>query len=89
MDINFNKIKKIYGNEILNIIKENQENVIENLKYLYKLGFIDIEDIFEREVLLFIDTDFKTKIDSLIFKLGLNYVEIIENDLSLLEEILW
>ena len=89
MDINFNKIKEIYGNEILNIIKENQENVIENLKYLYKLGFIDIEDIFEREVLLFIDTDFKTKIDSLIFKLGLNYVEIIENDLSLLEEILW
>lgn len=88
MDINFNKIKEIYGNEILNIIKENQENVIENLKYLYKLGFIDIEDIFEREVLLFIDTDFKTKIDSLIFKLGLNYVEIIENDLSLLEEIL-
>ena len=41
MDINFNKIKEIYGNEILNIIKENQENVIENLKYLYKTYLIE------------------------------------------------
>lgn len=88
MNINFNKIKEIYGNEILNKIKENQETVIKNIKNLYSLGFRDIEDIFEREVLLFIDTDFKTKMDNLIFKLGPNYVDIIENDLSLLEEIL-
>lgn len=88
MNINFNKIKEIYGNEILNMIKENQKTVIKNIKYLYTLGFTDIEDIFEREILLFIDTDFKTKMDNLIFKLGSNYVDIIENNLSLLEEIL-
>ena len=88
MNINFDKIKEIYGNEVLSIIKENQESVINNLNYLYRLEFTDIENIFEREVLLFIDSDFKTKIDSLIFKLGPDYVEIIENDLSLLEEIL-
>ena len=86
MNINFNKIREIYGNELLSIIKENQENVINNLKYLYRLGFTDIEDIFEREVLLFIDNDFKSKIDNLILKLGPDYVEKIENDLSLLEE---
>ena len=89
MNINFNKIKEIYGNEILNIIKENQENVINNLKYLHRLEFTDIEDIFEREVLLFIDIDFKNKMDNLILKLGPDYVKKIENDLSLLEEILW
>ena len=88
MNINFNKIKEIYGNEILNMIKENQEIVIKNIKYLYSLGFRDIEDIFEREVLLFIDIDFKNKMDNLILKLGPDYVDIIENDLSLLEEIL-
>ena len=88
MNINFNKIKEIYGNEILNMIKENQEIVIKNIKYLYSLGFRDIEDIFERAVLLFIDIDFKNKMDNLILKLGPDYVDIIENDLSLLEEIL-
>ena len=88
MNIDFNKITEIYGSEVINMIKENQDIVIKNLKYMYKLGFKDMEDIFEREVLLFLDDDFKNKIDYLIIKLGPNYVEKIENDLGLLEEII-
>ena len=58
---------------------------------MYMLEFNDVEDIFEREILLFLyDHDtFKDKLNKLIYKLGLNYVEKIENDLSLLESLQW
>ena len=90
MNFNLEKIEDIYGKEIFNCFKDNQDEVINNIKYFYNLGFNDIEDIFERVPLLFVEPyeDFKIKIDELIMKLGTNYVEIIENDLSLLEELI-
>lgn len=56
---------------------------------MYKLGFTDIGDIFERETLLFIcdNKEFKNKIDRLIIRLGATYVDDIENDIPLLEEL--
>ena len=65
------------------------DEVIKNVNYMYMLEFNDVEDIFEREILLFLyDHDtFKDKLNKLIYKLGLNYVEKIENDLSLLESL--
>lgn len=58
---------------------------------MYKLGFTDIGDIFERETLLFIcdNKEFKNKIDRLIIRLGATYVDDIENDIPLLEELEW
>lgn len=89
INIDFDKINKIYGIETLNNIKENINEVNKNISYMYKLGFTDIEDIFERETLLFIcdNKEFKNKIDKLIRRLGATYVNDIENDLSLLEEL--
>lgn len=90
MNFNLEKIEEIYGKEIFNCFEDNHDDVVNNIKYFYNLGFTDIEDIFERVSLLFIEpcVDFKRKIDSLIRKLGINYVEKIENDLSLLEELI-
>lgn len=90
MNIDLNKIESIYGLELLDLIKENIDDVKMNINYLIYLNFNDIEDIFERYVLIFIcDFDeFKSKIDKLINKLGNNYVDIIENDLGILEELL-
>ncbi len=89
INIDFDKINKIYGIETLNNIKENINEVNKNISYMYKLGFTDIEDIFERVTLLFIcdNKEFKNKIDKLIRRLGATYVNDIENDLSLLEEL--
>lgn len=83
INIDFDKINKIYGIETLNNIKENINEVNKNISYMYKLGFTDIEDIFERETLLFIcdNKEFKNKIDKLIRRLGATYVNDIENDI--------
>lgn len=87
MDIE--KIIQIYGEEYKEIISENQEDVKANLLYLTEIGFTDVEDIFERCTPIFITSpeNFKEKIRELVIKLGINYVEMIENDLSLLEEL--
>ena len=64
--------------------------MIDNIKYFISLGFEDTEDIFERQVLIFIcpKEEFRVKINNLIKKLGNNYIEKIENDISLLDELL-
>ena len=90
MNIDFNIISDTYGEDILNVIKDNMDVVTENINYLVKLNFSDVIDIFERYTLLFIDSpsSFKEKIDKLILKLGSDYDEIVGNDLSILEELL-
>ena len=91
MDFDFSKIEEIYGKETVTNIKDNIEKVTSNINYLIYLGFNDTEDLFERETLLFLydNETFKNKINQLIKKLGPNYVNIIEDDISQLEELLW
>lgn len=90
MNINFDKIENIYGKDIINNIVMLKEDVINNFKYFVSLGFNDPEDIFERQVPIFVcsNDDFKKKLNNLISKLGNNYIEEIENDISLLDELL-
>lgn len=88
--INFDRIEQIYGVEMLKNIKENKEEVGKNIDYMIKLNFKDIQDIFERITPIFITKNdlFKNKINTLIRKLGISYVEIIENNLEILEELI-
>ena len=90
MNIDFNKINETYGEDVLELIKENIEDITENINYLQKLNFTDIEDIFERYTLIFIDSppSFEIKINNLINELGEDYNEIIGNDLSILESLI-
>ena len=87
MDINYNKIIEIYGYNYIELIKENIEDVALNITFLENIGFSDTNDIFERYVSIFImpNDEFKQRFKKLINKIGINYVEIIENDLSILE----
>lgn len=89
MNIDFDRIEKIYGSSIINSIYLLKDDVIDNIKYFISLGFEDTEDIFERQVLIFIclKEEFRVKINNLIKKLGNNYIEEIENDISLLDEL--
>ena len=87
MQINYNKIIEIYGRDYINLINENIDEVIKNLNYLNNLGFEDIEDIFERYTFLFLDSNnkFQDKFNKLIASLWSDYVNIIEENLSILE----
>lgn len=82
-------IEEVYGKSVVSEIVSNKEKVLENLKCLERLNFSDIENIFERVPLLFLsdNNEFKNKMDSLVIKLGQDYVNIIESDLSILENL--
>ena len=90
MSINLDKIKDIYGLELLDLVKENIEDINNNINYLIYLNFNDIEDIFERYTPIFIcgHKEFRQKMAKLVNKIGIDYVDIIENDLGILEELL-
>lgn len=89
MTINFDKIIEIYGESCLVLILDNIQDVEKNLTYLNTLGFTDTIDIFERYPYLFINTEieFQNKINKLTNKLGIDYVNIIETNLDVLEEL--
>ena len=90
MNIDLDKINEIYGMEMLKLINSNIGNVNNNLTYFNSLGFDDYFDYLERLPMLFIldFRKFKNKIDTLINKLGHDYVDIIENDIGVLDDII-
>lgn len=89
MSINLENMEKIYGNEIVDTINSNIDIIQSNVKKMQALGFYDIEGLLERcvDVFLYFPNDFEYKINKLIKKLGENYVEKIENDISYLENL--
>ena len=88
--MNLDKIKDIYGEEIYEDIINNRKLVMNNINYLNSKNITIIEDIVDRYgiILLYEENDFNNKIDSLINKIGDNYIEELENNVDLLEELL-
>lgn len=88
--INFDKIEHIYGKSIIDSIYNMKEDVMKNFEYFYKLGFDNAEDIFERQAIIFIceHNEFKNKINNLLNELGVDYIEVIEEDISILDKLL-
>ena len=90
MEINYKKILEIHGMDIINQIRENAKDVVYNMDYLNTLEFTDVIDILERYPQIFIcsKNEFKEKINNFIKQLGINYVELLENDMGLWENLL-
>ena len=88
MNINIDDLKEIYGDEIVEILNNNIDIIDANVKTMKELGFKDVEGILEREIdiFLYFPNSFKQKINNLIKNIGLNYVEVIEKDVSYLEK---
>ena len=83
MKIDFEKINKIYGKDILDGLRDNLDEVNKNIKYLYEIGIECIEEVFKRYAPIFIcdNKEFKNKVNKLVGKLGNEYVEILgENE---------
>ena len=89
LDVDYEKIKEIYGDDIIEIISDNIDIIEKNITTMQELQFDDIGGLFERcpNTFMYFPEDFKNKINSLIQTLGDNYVEIIENDISILEDL--
>ena len=90
LNIDINKMKEIFGDEIEDIINENIEIVEKNIEFLKKLKFDDPEGMLEMypELFMSFPKKFEEKILKLKEELGENYIEIIENDMSILEKII-
>ena len=90
LQIDLKTMKEVYGKEIYEIISSNIDIIEENLKYLRKLKFDDYVGIFERCPIIFtyFPKDFKRKFDELVQRIGDNYVEKIESNIDLVEELL-
>ena len=82
-------MKEVYGEEILDMISSSMDSIEENIEILKKLNFTDIGGIFERcpDIFMEFSEDFENKINKLVNELGSNYVEIIENDISYIENL--
>lgn len=90
MDIDFGKIRELYGEDALITCKENIDYLVENINYLIKLGFDNYVEIIERFPLAFIEDPHivKERINKLIQRLGIEYLDILNEDVSLFEELL-
>ena len=90
MNIDFGKVREIYGEDALVMCNDNLDELVKNINYLIKLGFDDYADIIERFPLAFVEEHecVKKRIDKLILSLGDNYLEKLGEDMGLWEEIL-
>ena len=90
LNIDINKMKEVFGDEIEDIINENIDIVEKNIKFLKELKFEDAEWMLEMYPELFMNfpKKFEEKILKLKEELRDNYIEIIENDMSILEKII-
>ena len=88
--VDLEKMKEIHGEEVIEVIYDNIEIIEKNIKIMKKLKFDDVEGIFERCPIIFtkFTKNFAEQIENLISELGENYVEIIQNDIGIIEELL-
>ena len=69
-------------------ILENKDIVLENYNFLQELNIISVDEIFQRYITIFLDEDFKNKVNKLISNLGEDYIEKIEEKISIFDRLL-
>lgn len=77
-----------YGEDIKEDILENKDIVLENYNFLQELNIISLDEIFQRYITIFLDEDFKNKVNKLISNLGEDYIEKIEENISIFDSLL-
>ena len=77
-----------YGEDIKEDILGNKDIVLENYNFLQELNIISVDEIFQRYITIFLDDDFKNKVNKLISNLGEDYIENIEENISIFDSLL-
>ena len=81
---NYREISEMFGASVESEIKGNNDVVLENLKYLAKLGFSELEEIFYRNAIIFLysNQEFKRRVNDLIKEIGKDYLMVLQSDLE-------
>lgn len=89
MILDLDKIREIYGDSSIDELNDNIETLTHNMNYLIKLGFDDVYDTVSLYPHMFLieEKTFKEKVNELIDNLGYDYIEILEEDTSLWENV--
>ena len=89
MKLDIEKLKEIYGEQIVIDIHENMDSLVENINCLISYGFKDPYDVVETNPYLFLvlPETFQEKMEKLTQKLGVEFVEKLSEDMSLWSEI--
>ena len=89
MNVNLEKIREIYGQSTIYDLNDNLDNVIENLSILNKYKFKNIYEMLEMNPYLFLlpSEEFEEKVEKMVKKLGVEYIEKIENNIFIWGEI--
>lgn len=77
-----------YGEDIKEDILKNKDIVLENYNFLQELNIISVDEIFQRYITIFLDENFKNKMNKLISNLGEDYIEKIEENISIFDSLL-
>ena len=77
-----------YGEDIKEDILENKDIVLENYNFLQELNIISVDEIFQRYITILLDENFKNKVNKLISNLGEDYIEKIEENISIFDSLL-
>ena len=77
-----------YGEDIKEDILKNKDIVLENYNFLQELNIISVDEIFQRYITIFLDENFKNKVNKLISNLGEDYIEKIEENISIFDSLL-
>lgn len=85
MNLDLEKIQEIYGNSIIKEISANVGSLINNINYLEQRHFDNADEVFELYPYAFLQDEdtFKGKVDNLILTLGVEYIERLQEDMSL------
>lgn len=89
MNFDLEAIKEIYGKNAIYEIKDHIEDVTSNMCFLSSIGFENIFDILEMNPYMFMYSPmiFKEKVNKLLDKIGFDYLEKLDNDISLWGEL--
>lgn len=89
MEFDLEKIKELYGENAIYDIKNHIEDITSNMYFLVSIGFTDVFNILELNPYMFLYTPaiFKEKVNKLLDKIGFDYLEKLNNDISLWGEL--
>lgn len=90
MKIDYDKILEIYGSDVLEFARNNTDILNANLKTMNTFQIYDITELMESYFPSFLqeENSFFEKLTKLIEKLGGNYINKLDDDMSLWEEML-
>lgn len=89
MILDTDKIKELYGQNIFYKVKDYIEDITANMNYLSNRGIKNVYHVLETNLMIFIQPEdiFQEKTNQFFERLGVEYIEKLENDMTLWEQL--